>query len=131
MKFLELNHVALHVADVEKSCEFYSQVLLLEPIPRPAFNFPGAWFRLGEKQELHLIGDREEAVHSHPRGTHWALLVDDIHAWESHLKQVDAEYYPRRVRPDKAYQIFLHDPDGHTIELSTRPGVTDEETTWA
>jgi len=36
MKFLELNHVALHVKDVDKSCDFYENVLQLKKIPRRA-----------------------------------------------------------------------------------------------
>ena len=56
MKVLELNHVAIHVADVERSAAFYREVLRLEPLPRPAFDYPGAWFRLGARQELHLLG---------------------------------------------------------------------------
>ena len=68
MKVLELNHVAIHVTDVERSVAFYRDVLRLEPIPRPAFTFPGAWFRLGVDQELHLIGERTEKVISHNRG---------------------------------------------------------------
>ncbi|MEO8498341.1 MAG: VOC family protein, partial [Planctomycetota bacterium] len=35
MKTTQLNHVALHVADVEKSCAFYSNVIQLEPMTRP------------------------------------------------------------------------------------------------
>jgi lactoylglutathione lyase len=62
MEFLQLNHVALHVADIERSAAFYRDVLKLEPIPRPAFTFPGAWFRLGGDQELHLIGERTREV---------------------------------------------------------------------
>ena len=58
MKILELNHIALHVADLERSVAFYREVLRLVPIPRPAFDFPGAWFQLGAVQELHLIGGR-------------------------------------------------------------------------
>ena len=85
MKTLQLDHVALHVADVDASCRFYRDVLQLKSLPRPAFDFPGAWFRLGSQQELHLIGDRTEAVHSHNRGNHFALMVDDIDAWEAHL----------------------------------------------
>ncbi len=50
MTHYELNHVALHVADVEKSCEFYRDTLKLEPDERPAFDIPGAWFWLGEFQ---------------------------------------------------------------------------------
>ena len=78
MKTTELNHVAIHVEDVEVSCRFYREVLKLEQIERPAFGFPGAWFRLGTEQDLHLIGNREQPVASHPRGGHFALLVASI-----------------------------------------------------
>ena len=122
MKTLQLDHVAIHVADVEKSSRFYREVLQLEPIPRPAFSFPGAWFRLGERQELHLIGQREQPIVSHNRGNHYALLVDDIEVWENYFRQHDISYLPRRTRPDGAYQIYLIDPDGHYIELCTGPG---------
>ena len=81
MKTLQLDHVALHVADLERSVKFYTEVLKLEPMPRPAFAFPGAWFRLGERQELHLIGERTAPVISHNRGNHWALMIDDMDAW--------------------------------------------------
>ena len=123
MKHFELNHVAIHVKDVEASCEFYRSVLRLEPMPRPAFTFPGAWFRLGAHQELHIIGDRTEPVHSHNRGNHFALRVDNLDEWEKHLQQLGAEYRPRKMRPDGAWQIFVRDPDGHFIELFTPPGI--------
>lgn len=121
MQTTQLNHVALHVADVPRSVAFYCEVLRLEPIPRPAFTFPGAWFRLGRDQELHLIGERKEQVVSHNRGNHFALLADDLTAWENHLAACQATFFPRRLRPDGAEQVFLVDPDGHFIELCTPP----------
>ena len=119
MKILELNHVALHVADVAASGEFYQRVLRLPPMARPDFDFPGAWFRLGKDQELHLIGKRDEPVTAGSRNNHFALRVDDIQAWERHLLSVGAGFRPRKQRPDGAWQVFLHDPDGHYIELFT------------
>jgi catechol 2,3-dioxygenase-like lactoylglutathione lyase family enzyme len=121
MKIQELNHVALHVADVVRSCEFYRGALHLEPISRPAFTFPGAWFRLGAGQELHLIGGRSEPVDSSNRGNHFALRVDELDSWEGHMRKVGAEFRPRKQRPDGAWQVFLRDPDGHVIELFTPP----------
>lgn len=128
MRTTQLNHVALHVADVEASCRFYERVLRLEKIPRPAFTFPGAWYRLGEDQELHLIGGREEETRSHSRGNHYALLVDDIDAWERHFQENGVEYVPRRTRPDGAWQIYVADPDGHHVELCTPPGAAESAT---
>jgi lactoylglutathione lyase len=121
MKIRELNHVAIHVSDVALSCEFFERVLRLEKIPRPAFDFPGAWFRLGTQQELHLIGRTNEPVEPRSRNNHFALMVDDIHEWESHLMHLSANFRGPKPRPDGAQQIFVADPDGHYIELFTPP----------
>lgn len=129
MRITQLNHVALHVADVERSVAFYRDVMQLEMLPRPAFTFPGAWFRLGQDQELHLIGQRQEAVHSHHRGNHYALQVDDLDAWERHLTAHGATFLPRRQRPDGAWQLFVVDPDGHFIELCMLPAAASPPAT--
>jgi catechol 2,3-dioxygenase-like lactoylglutathione lyase family enzyme len=123
MKILELNHVAIHVENVDRSCAFYSTVLRLPAIPRPAFEFPGAWFQFGTRQELHIIGNRVDPVISHNRGNHFALLVDHLGEWEDHFKAIKQEYRPIKARPDGALQLFLKDPDGHVIELFTPPSV--------
>jgi catechol 2,3-dioxygenase-like lactoylglutathione lyase family enzyme len=128
MKTTLLDHVAIHVADVETSCAWYEKALRLEPMQRPAFNFPGAWYRLGENQSLHLIGERDpeaEPVFGHNRGNHYALMTDDMDEAESYLQSVGIEYAPRRTRPDGAYQIYLTDPDGHVIEVCTEPGTAE------
>jgi len=121
LKICELNHVAIHVADVDQSCAFYAEVLMLPRMARPAFTFPGAWFRLGEMQELHIIGDRDETVHSSNRGNHFALRVEDLREWERHLDSGKVPYRGPKQRPDGALQLFLADPDGHVIELFTPP----------
>ncbi len=125
MKITQLDHVAIHVHDVQRSCEFYEKVLRLKAIPRPAFDFPGAWFQLGETQELHLIGERTASVVSASRGNHYALMVDDMDTWEQYFQQHGIAYEPRRTRPDGAYQIYVTDPDGHAIELCTPPGMAN------
>lgn len=119
MKILELNHVAIHVAEVARSCAFYRDVLRLAEMPRPAFDFPGAWFRLGVTQELHLIGRPVEKIPLVNRNNHFALRVDDIAAWEEHLAKCGADFQRRKLRPDGAWQVFVRDPDGHFIELFT------------
>lgn len=118
MRISQLNHIALHVEDVEKSCAFYRDVLQLPEISRPAFDFPGAWFALGDEgQQLHLIGERDKPVHSQSRGTHYALRVENIEEVEKQFRQQGANFLGPRPRPDGAKQIFLQDPDGYWIEL--------------
>jgi lactoylglutathione lyase len=121
MKIQELNHVAIYVANVQQSVDFFKQVLKLEPMPRPAFDFPGAWFRLGATQELHLIGNRGEPYPEINRNNHFALRVDDLDAWQKHLTEIGANFLRKKLRPDGAWQIFVTDPDGHAIELFVPP----------
>jgi len=120
IKIHELNHVALHVRDLEASIRFYGEVLGLPQIPRPAFNFPGAWFALGG-QELHLIAD-PELEPAKRRHHHFALLVDDAYAARAELatKGVTGLEGPS-PRPDGPLQLFFHDPDGYRIELYHHP----------
>jgi len=120
MKILQLNHVALNVDDVERSARFYREVLGLPPMPRPAFSFPGAWFRIGADQELHLIGRLPENREP-PHERHFAFRVDSIEAARERLEKERVGYRGPQVRPDGALQIFLRDPDGHVVELFTGP----------
>jgi len=120
MKITQLNHIALHVADLAASDAFYESILQLKKILRPDFKFPGSWFRLGVDQELHLI-DRPVEGDATPRERHFALMVDDIVAFEAHLRSKQIEFTGPKPRPDGAQQIFLRDPDGHVIELCTPP----------
>lgn len=120
MKITQLNHVAIHCADLDASVRFYRDVLGLPEIPRPAFNFPGAWFAIGpDGQELHLIArpPRETDSYSIPRERHFAMAVDDAAAAEARLRAAGVEFQPAKPRPDGVLQVFLRDPDGHVVEL--------------
>ena len=75
METEDLNHIALHVSNLEESNKFYGELLGLEKIKRPDFDFPGEWYRLGSTQELHLIAGRNDEVNSSKRGNHFALGV--------------------------------------------------------
>lgn len=122
MKTKDLNHIALHVSDLNLSMGFYGEGLELAEIARPDFDFPGAWFRLGELQELHLIAGRSAEVNSSARGNHFALGVDDMDEAEAYLAGRGIVHTPRQTRPDGAFQIYVEDPDGHWIEFCQNPG---------
>ena len=121
MEILELNHVAIHVQDLSASISFYKNKLGMKELPRPGFNFQGAWFRLGAAQELHLIEGRKDPVNSLQRGTHFALQVRSIYEAEEWLTSAKVAFDPKKQRPDGAWQIFLKDPDGYFIEICELP----------
>lgn len=116
LKIHELNHVAIHVHDLEASMHFYGEILELPLIPRPAFDFPGAWYALGS-QELHLVEDKSlqpgERYHHH-----FALLVTDTYAARAELERRGVtSFISHGPRPDGPIQLFLTDPDGYRFEL--------------
>jgi catechol 2,3-dioxygenase-like lactoylglutathione lyase family enzyme len=123
MEVTGLNHVALLVASVEESVRFYGGKLGLAPLQRPAFAFAGAWFRIGPAQELHLIGGRiAPPAGEGSRGGHFALQVADIAAAARRLEAAGIPFRGPAARPDGAMQVFLQDPDGHTVELCAAAG---------
>ena len=122
MQVESLHHVAVCVTDLERARRFYREVLGLNEVPRPPFDFGGAWYELGAGQ-LHLI--------VHPptrtlRGTtdidtrdgHLALRVPDYRAALDRLHRLGV---PCVAKPDNLTpwaQIYVTDPDGNVIELN-------------
>ncbi|MDA0323577.1 MAG: VOC family protein [Verrucomicrobia bacterium] len=114
---VQLDHVALQSSDLAGSCAFYANVLNLHPIERPAFSFPGAWFALGPGQSLHLIQRDTPLVAAHGNH-HFAIQVSDFDAWHDHLQSSGVEIKGPQHRPDGVRQMYIDDPDGHTIEVT-------------
>jgi len=115
-EILELNHVSLHVSDLERSISFYRDQIGLSELIRPDFDFPGAWFRIGKQQELHLIADPDVVVISGSRKMHFALQVKSVDKIRKILDQKQIPYKGPKKRPDGASQIFILDPDGYFVE---------------
>ena len=119
MNVTALLHAALLVADLESAKRFYGGTLGLKEKPRPDFDFPGAWYDLGEC-ELHLMvsTDALPVAGIRPRRDyHVAFRVDDLEAAERALEDAGLEF---RRSSSGLPSIFVRDPDGNLIELLRR-----------
>lgn len=126
----QIDHVTLVVRDLDASRRFYVDLLGMTVVPRPAFDFAGAWFQAGSTL-IHLIlesdrsgpaGVNEDGHTKSSRGHHLAFSVDDAAAAATELDAAGVTFIskPKR-RPDGAIQTFILDPDGHIIELCSPP----------
>ena len=119
IEYLDIDHFSLHVENLKESKAFYQNIMGLQEKVRPNFNFPGAWFQIGNK-ELHLISGREKPVHSGSRGSHTALEVADLKAAHLEISSKWEHVHPIKNRPDGIEQFFIVDPDGYWIELTQK-----------
>ncbi|WML50907.1 VOC family protein [Neobacillus sp. PS3-12] len=122
IKYKCLHHVSLNVTDLEKAKEFYGKILWLKELPRPDFDFPGAWYEI-EGQHLHLIVEpatqtiRQNKSLSSREG-HFALRVENYYETLKWLKQNQVEFLEQPYGKSGFAQIFCADPDGNLIELN-------------
>jgi catechol 2,3-dioxygenase-like lactoylglutathione lyase family enzyme len=126
-----LDHVTLVVKDLQRSRDFYVDVLGMEPMERPRFSFEGSWFQAG-KTQIHLILEHAESgpagvdVPRHllhlSRTHHFAFEVADTYAAADYLRRKNIPIVSGpKERPDGAVQVFATDPDGHVVELCSPP----------
>ena len=131
MPVTELNHYFVRANDLEKTKDFYCDVLGFSVMPRPPFPFPGYWLGVNGKIQVHMgqdgIPNAERYYLGTPAGAatdhagvvdHIAFLASEPGAFVRRLKDRGIEYEPRSLPDFDLYQIFLKDPHGLTIELN-------------
>jgi catechol 2,3-dioxygenase-like lactoylglutathione lyase family enzyme len=117
-----LDHVSLNVADRPRSIAWYRDVLGLEQTREPRaddspvfMGDPGACVALFQATREGGGGPHGEAVGLR----HFALLLSaaDLERAREHLEAHGAG--ARFEDHGNAHSLYLRDPDGHTVELTT------------
>lgn len=118
-----LHHIARMTRDPAASKAFYCNILGFRELPRPGFNFKGAWL-FGYGFQIHIIENQEvdpiqvEGIST--RTDHLAFATGDIDQVKKSLIKRGIEFR-EQVNAGGAQQIFFRDPDGHHIEIAKYP----------
>lgn len=125
MPVFTFNHLALSVKDVDRSADFYKNVMSLHEITNKTKMEGIRWFSLGEGKELHLISLLKENVTLN-KAVHFALTTSNFDAFIKTLDNMKIAYSdwpgtPGKInmRADGIKQIYFQDPDGYWIEVNS------------
>ncbi|HEY0759740.1 MAG TPA: VOC family protein [Acidisarcina sp.] len=120
---MQIDHLALHVYDLQESASFYEKVLGLERVPEPFHDNLHVWLRIGPHTALHLVagaaGIRKDVI-----DTHLAFRVDSLDHFMETLNSAGIPYRSfngdAKVnnRPDGVRQTYLQDPNGYWLEVN-------------
>jgi catechol 2,3-dioxygenase-like lactoylglutathione lyase family enzyme len=120
-----LEHYTIRCASLERTRDFYRDVLGLAAGARPDFPFKGHWLYLGGVPIVHLVDAAESAARDGPHHgadtaalDHIAFRGTDIEATRATLRAHDLEFRENSVPGARLQQIFVKDPDGILIELN-------------
>jgi catechol 2,3-dioxygenase-like lactoylglutathione lyase family enzyme len=115
-----INHVSVNALDLQRSTDFYVQILGCEPIATPNFGIPVQWLALGRTQ-LHLF-ERDITPTSHH---HFGVTVEDLEPVYRAAERWDAfddEAFRNRLveLPGDVVQLYLRDPAGNLLEIDQK-----------
>jgi catechol 2,3-dioxygenase-like lactoylglutathione lyase family enzyme len=121
---VQLNHTAVYASDRHLSAEFIAAILRLK-VGAPFGPFLPV--DLGNGVTLDYYEKRDEPIQSQ----HYAFLVPDAQfdGMIARLEAVGVTYYadPNHTEPGQINRLFgghgayFEDPDGHNMEIMTRP----------
>ena len=117
---LRINHVSVNALDLQRSTDFYIELLGAEQIATPNFGLPVQWLALGRTQ-LHLF-ERDMTPTSHH---HFGVTVDDVgpvYRVAERWNAFDDEAFRNRLveLPGDIVQLYLRDPAGNLSRSTTR-----------
>ncbi len=132
MPLSHIEHFLVQTADLEKTRDWYVEVLGMRVGPAPDFKFPVCWLYLGDEPVLHLteggaavsenrkkyLGQQSQAVKGSGVVDHIAFRCTGLSEMMEHLTRLGIPYTRRMVNEQGLFQLFLFDPNDVKIELN-------------
>ena len=128
-----LNHYTIQTRDLERTKNFYCDVVGLTVGDRPPLNFPGYWLYCGGIPTVHLLGYRANDPvipdgPSYPAKTgrldHIAFACVGLKDMKANLEGRGIRYEERVLPRLNMTQLFYLDPDGIAVECNFPPEET-------
>ena len=125
-----LFHVAIRTADLDKTVSFYTNVLGLKEVPRPAnLTFPGAWLAVPNATGqviVHVyagsaakdIEGRAPANNEAGAVDHISLMAQGYLKYRARFQTLGISAREQNPKGGANWQMFVHDPNGIKIELT-------------
>jgi catechol 2,3-dioxygenase-like lactoylglutathione lyase family enzyme len=119
---MHLDHANIVVLDLDKTVDFFVDVLGFKKGHRPDFRMPGAWLYSQGRPLIHLTQATGESTAGKvsPRIDHIALRVADLDEWNALLDRVKAHGAEHQVyAPDDGsdFQFWVSLAAGVTVEI--------------
>ena len=116
------SHVNVHVSDLERARDFYTNKLGFEELNRPNIGNPGIWYMAGALS-LHIsVTEGFKAQDVVGIGPHFAMYVptERFHETIAELEANGVRMVRRAMQreDDKIWAAFCLDPDGNLIEFT-------------
>ncbi|MDE2387634.1 MAG: VOC family protein [Betaproteobacteria bacterium] len=112
-----MNHFTVLSKDLQRSKNFYIEVLGLTEGYRPPFAFTGAWLYAGNHAILHIMAGKPMPANAAGVIDHMAFTANNLQATVDCLRKHDIQYDLHRLKGLEIWQLFCHDPDGAKVEL--------------
>lgn len=136
MSLSHIEHFLVQTEDMEKTRDWYVDVLGMKVGPHPDFKFPVCWLYVGDEPVVHIaeggkgvsenrkqyLGQQSEATYGSGVVDHIAFRATGLQSMLDHLNAKNIEFKQRQVDDQGLYQLFMFDPNGVKIELNFAAG---------
>ncbi len=122
MEIKQVKETCIYVQDLERTENFYSQVLEFPLIgSRPGRH---VFFRAGTSVLLCFNPEatkKEDTLPAHyaygPQHLAFEVTSEDYVEWKEKIQKHNISIIHEQIWRDKYYSFYFHDPDGHLLEI--------------